>query len=304
MYNKSNFVEALSLELPASQIRIDEPLNLHTTFKIGGPADVYIMPDSVENLKKALELINTYNVPMFVIGNGSNLLAKDEGFPGAVVQVYKNMSNVSVEGLEVVADAGVSLAKLSGIIADSSLEGFEFASGIPGTLGGAVFMNAGAYGGEMKDVLLSIEVMDRTGKVFTIDAKDLRLGYRSSILQRKDWIVLSAKMHFGVGKPSEIKALMKDLNNRRKEKQPLDLPSAGSAFKRPEGYYAGKLIMDAGLRGYRVGDAAVSEKHCGFIVNLGQATSADILALVKHIENEVYSQFKVTLETELRLIEV
>lgn len=304
MYNKSSFIEALFSELPDSQIAIDEPLNLHTTFKIGGPADVYIKPDSAANLKKALDLIKAYNVPLFVIGNGSNLLAKDEGFPGAVIQVYKNMSNVLVEGLEVVADAGVSLAKLSGIIAESSLEGFEFASGIPGTLGGAVFMNAGAYGGEMKDILVSIEVMDREGQMFSVDAKDLELGYRTSILQNNDWIVLSAKMQFGVGKPSDIKALMKDLNNRRKEKQPLDLPSAGSAFKRPVGYYAGKLIMDAGLRGYRIGDAAVSEKHCGFIVNLGEATSADILALVEHVEDEVYSQFQVKLETELRMIEV
>jgi len=280
----------------------DELIANHTSIKIGGPADYFIKPQTVEILKSVLLYLKDKGIPFYIMGNGSNVFADDFGYKGAIIQIYKLMSDIQVEGQVVIAQSGVLLSKLASRIADKSLTGFEFASGIPGTLGGAVFMNAGAYDGEMKDVLLEVEVIDYEGHIMTIPAEELALGYRTSILQEKKLIALKARMKLSIGDEVAIRDKMKDLNQRRKDKQPLELPSAGSAFKRPTGYYAGKLIMDAGLSGYRVGGASVSTKHCGFIVNDRNATSEDLVKLIEHIKQVVYRKFNVILEPEIRLI--
>lgn len=285
------------------QILMNEPIRNHTSIKIGGPADYMVSPESVDDLISVLTYIKKTGLPYYIMGNGSNVFATDIGYRGAIIKVSNQMNHIHMEGCLVTAEAGVSLAKLATAIAKQGLTGFEFASGIPGTLGGAVFMNAGAYDGEMKDVLLSVKVIDEKGQIHIVAAKDLDLGYRHSIIQEKPWVVVEATMTFEIGDPAQIKAKMLDLNGRRKEKQPLDLPSAGSAFKRPEGYYAGKLIMDAGLSGYRIGGVSVSTKHCGFIVNDREGTADDLIKLIEYIKREVFSKFDVVLEPEMRLIQ-
>lgn len=285
------------------QILINEPIKNHTSIKIGGPADYLISPSSIEDFVAVLSYIKKASIPYYVMGNGSNIFASDVGYRGAIIKVSKKMDHIHIAGNTVRAEAGVSLAKLAGAIASKSLTGFEFASGIPGTLGGAVFMNAGAYGGEMKDVLDSVKVIDETGSILRVKADDLDLSYRHSLIQEKSWVVVEASMTFEIGDKDQIKAKMLDFNGRRKEKQPLDLPSAGSAFKRPVGYYAGKLIMDAGLSGYRVGGVSVSTKHCGFIVNDKNGTADDLVKLIEYIKSEVFRQFDVVLEPEMRRIQ-
>lgn len=285
-----------------TELLFDEPMKNHTSFKIGGPADLFFMPDSVESLKSMISYCKSEAVPFYIIGNGSNLLVADRGYRGVIIQIYRNMNHTSIEDGSVYAEAGILLVKLAKLIYDASLEGFEFASGIPGTLGGAVYMNAGAYGGEMKDVLVDATVVSRDGEIREVSCEDLELGYRHSVLMDQGDVVISANMKLAEGDPEKIKAKMDDLNQRRKDKQPIDKPSAGSTFKRPTGYYAGKLIMDAGLRGYQIGGARVSDKHCGFVINTGDATSADVMALIKHIQNEVMQQFEVALEPEVRMI--
>ncbi len=299
---KREIYELLLQIIGEDEICMDEPMKLHTSFKIGGPADFFVVPKQVEHLKQVIGLCNRIELPYYIMGNGSNLLVTDKGYRGLIIQISKNLSQINVDGNVVYAEAGVLLSRLSKTIYEESLEGFEFASGIPGTLGGAIYMNAGAYGGEMKDVLKSVEVMNGVGEVFTIYKEDLELGYRSSVLHSKAYIAISAQLEFEKGDKTSIKNLMDDLALRRKTKQPIEMPSAGSTFKRPEGHFAGKLIMDSGLRGYSIGGAQVSEKHCGFVVNTGEANYEDVIALMNHIRGVVSEKYQVDLEPEVRIL--
>ena len=279
-----------------------EAMSRHTTFKIGGPADYFLMPDKDTDVGRIVKICKESAIPYFILGNGSNLLVGDGGYRGAVIQIYKNMSAVTVEGTEITVQAGALLSSVAAAAKNAALTGFEFAGGIPGTMGGAVVMNAGAYGGEMKDVLTEVTVMDEEGEIVTLPADKLELGYRTSIIKTAGYIVLEAKLQLKEGNPEVIRETMKDLTIRRTTKQPLEYPSAGSTFKRPEGYFAGKLIMDAGLRGYQVGGAQVSEKHCGFVINKGDATAADICQLMRDVSDKVQAQFGVVLEPEVKMI--
>ena len=284
------------------RLYIDELMKKHTTFRVGGSADFYAVPANIEEIKGLVEYCLITDFPYYIIGNGSNLLVGDKGFRGLIIQVGKNMSDIVVEGNTVTAYAGALLSRVAKAVLDRELTGFEFAAGIPGTVGGAVRMNAGAYGGEMKDILVSADVLDNEGNVITLSNEELKLSYRSSVVSEKGYVVLKAVYELKEGNKDEIQAVMDDLKNRRVTKQPLEYPSAGSTFKRPEGYFAGKLIEDAGLRGYAVGGAQVSEKHCGFVVNKGDATAKDIVDLMDDVINKVKEQFGVTLEPEVRKI--
>ncbi|PHV71879.1 UDP-N-acetylenolpyruvoylglucosamine reductase [Sporanaerobium hydrogeniformans] len=288
--------------MPKENIRLNEPLKDYTSFKIGGPADALILPPSIEVLGKVIRACQRQQVPFYIIGNGSNLLVDDEGLEGIVIQLYRNFAKIEVEGNYLIASSGALLSKIATVALEHSLTGLEFAHGIPGTLGGAVAMNAGAYGGEMKDVLVSSLVMDQKGEIFSLSKEELELGYRTSKVQREGYIVLEATLELNPGEKKKIQECMKDLSGRRREKQPLDKPSAGSTFKRPEGHFAGKLIMDAGLRGYQIGGALVSEKHCGFIVNDGTATYKDVCMLIKAVQRIVGEKFGVQLEPEVRIL--
>lgn len=280
----------------------EEPMRAHTTFRIGGPADYFVTPESEEQVQAVIELSRREKIPYYILGNGSNLLVGDQGYRGMIIQIYKKMSEIQVEGNELHAQAGALLSKIAARALDASLTGFEFASGIPGTLGGAVMMNAGAYGGEMKHVLKSATVLTPEGEIQTLTLEELELGYRTSIVARKGYTVLSAVIALESGKQEEIRAYMEDLKERRVTKQPLEYASAGSTFKRPEGYFAGKLIQDSGLRGYSVGDAQISEKHSGFVINRGNATAAEVLSLIQHVQDTVEEKFGVRLETEVKRI--
>ena len=289
-------------EFGTDRVLLEEPMKLHTTFRIGGPAEVFVMPGNLEEVQRILEICRTEDLPYFILGNGSNLLVSDRGYRGVVIQLDRNFGEVKVEGTEIHASAGALLSTIAVAARRASLTGFEFAGGIPGTLGGAVVMNAGAYGGEMKDVLRKVMVMDQNGKVFEIPAEELQMGYRTSIIKTAGYIVLGAVLSLKEGNLEEIKMLTRKLSEQRTSKQPLEYPSAGSTFKRPEGYFAGKLIMDSGLRGYRVGGAQVSEKHCGFVINTGDATAEDVCGLMKHVTETVYAKFGVTLEPEVKFL--
>ena len=279
-----------------------EAMSRHTTFKIGGPADYFLMPDKGTDVGRIVKICKESGIPYFILGNGSNLLVGDGGYRGAVIQIYKNMSSVTVEGTEIIAQAGALLSSVAAAAKNASLTGFEFAGGIPGTMGGAVVMNAGAYGGERKDVLTEVTVMDDEGEIITLPADKLELGYRTSIIKTAGYIVLEAKLQLKEGDPEVIRETMKDLTIRRTTKQPLEYPSAGSTFKRPEGYFAGKLIMDSGLAGYQVGGAQVSEKHCGFVINAGGATARDVRTLMDDVRDVVYKKYGVTLEPEVKFL--
>ena len=279
-----------------------EAMSRHTTFKIGGPADYFLMPDKGEDVGRVIKICKEKEIPYFILGNGSNLLVGDGGYRGAVIQIYRNMSSVTVEGNEITAQAGALLSAVAAAAKNASLTGFEFAGGIPGTIGGAVVMNAGAYGGEMKDVLTEVTVMNAEGDIFTLPTEELELGYRTSIIKTAGYIVLEAKIRLKEGDPEVIRETMKDLTIRRTTKQPLEYPSAGSTFKRPEGYFAGKLIMDSGLAGYQVGGAQVSEKHCGFVINAGDATARDVRTLMDNVRDIVYKKYGVTLEPEVKFL--
>ena len=288
--------------LGEEKVRISEPMNRHTTFRIGGPADYFLLPSTAEEVKKILEICKEKELPYFILGNGSNLLVSDEGYCGVIIQLYRNYGGITVEGTNIRAGAGALLSQIASAAKNASLTGFEFAGGIPGTLGGAVVMNAGAYGGEMKDVLKEVTAMTEQGEIMTIPAEKLEMGYRTSLVKKAGYLVLEAVISLKAGDVEEIKAIMKDLTEKRVSKQPLEYPSAGSTFKRPEGYFAGKLIMDAGLRGYQVGGAQVSEKHCGFVINKGNATAADVCGLMKDVQEKVQEQFGVTLEPEVKFL--
>lgn len=288
--------------LGEDRVFTEEAMSQHTTFKIGGPADYFLVPDKGEDVGQIIKICREEEIPYFILGNGSNLLVGDGGYRGAVIQIYKNMSSVTVEGTEITAQAGTLLSAVAAAAKNASLTGFEFAGGIPGTIGGAVVMNAGAYGGEMKDVLTEVTVMNREGDIFTLPAEKLELGYRTSIIKTAGYIVLEAKIRLKEGDPEVIRETMKDLTIRRTTKQPLEYPSAGSTFKRPEGYFAGKLIMDSGLAGYQVGGAQVSEKHCGFVINAGGATAKDVRTLMDNVRDIVHEKYGVTLEPEVKFL--
>lgn len=288
--------------LGEDRVFTEEAMSQHTTFKIGGPADYFLVPDKGEDVGQIIKICREAEIPYFILGNGSNLLVGDGGYRGAVIQIYKNMSSVTVEGTEITAQAGTLLSAVAAAAKNASLTGFEFAGGIPGTIGGAVVMNAGAYGGEMKDVLTEVTVMDHEGDIFTLPAEKLELGYRTSIIKNAGYIVLEAKIRLKEGDPEVIRETMKDLTIRRTTKQPLEYPSAGSTFKRPEGYFAGKLIMDSGLAGYQVGGAQVSEKHCGFVINAGGATAKDVRTLMDNVRDIVHEKYGVTLEPEVKFL--
>ena len=282
-----------------SRYVLEEPMIRHTTFRIGGPARVFVSQGDERDLAAILLFCADKGIPYAFLGNGSNLLVSDRGFEGIIISMG-NWNGLHIEGKRMRAGAGVLLPRLSRKALDASLTGLEFACGIPGTIGGALVMNAGAYGREMKDVVRRVKVMTRDGSVKTLEAEALRLGYRTSVIPKEGYVVLEAELELAFGDPQAIRAEMEELSARRREKQPLEYPSAGSTFKRPPGYFAGKLIDDAGLRGLRVGDAQVSEKHCGFVVNRGNATAADVLSLCAQVRERVREAFGVELELEVR----
>ena len=279
-----------------------EPMARHTTFRIGGPADYFVELGSIEQIRAAIQVCREENLPWFVLGRGSNLLVSDKGYRGVILSIYKDFQKTEIQGETVTVQAGVLLTTLSGKVLDASLTGLEFASGIPGTIGGAVVMNAGAYGGEMKDIVRKVTVLDQDGEVRTLTCGEMQFGYRTSLAKKKGYIVLGAELTLKQGEKEKIREEMQTLKAKRIEKQPLEFPSAGSTFKRPEGYFAGKLIMDAGLRGAAVGGAQVSEKHCGFVVNTGNATAADVRELMRQVQEKVEEQFGVHLEPEVRFL--
>ena len=295
------FLTELENIMAGSGIFMEEPMKKHTTFRVGGPADVLVQPDETA-LAAILALCRQYHVSYSFIGNGSNLLVGDKGIRGVVIEMTEPMGNIEVQGTRITAQAGAMLSKIANTAASNGLGGMEFAAGIPGSVGGAVVMNAGAYGGEMKDIIEKVYVLDENGAQLELDRDALDLGYRHSCIPEKKYIVTKVVLELVPRNEAEIRSEMKELNEKRAEKQPLQYPSAGSTFKRPEGYFAGKLIMDAGLRGYQVGGAQVSEKHCGFVINKGDATAADICQLMRDVSDKVQAQFGVVLEPEVKMI--
>ena len=295
------FLTELQNVMGGSGIFMQEPMKKHTTFRVGGPADVLVQPDETA-LAAILALCRQYHVSYSFFGNGSNLLVGDKGIRGVVIEMTDPMGNIEVDGTKITAQAGTMLSKIANTAASNGLGGMEFAAGIPGSVGGAVVMNAGAYGREMKDIIEKVYVLDENGAQLELDRDALDLGYRHSCIPEKKYIVTKVVLELVPRNEAEIRSEMKELNEKRAEKQPLQYPSAGSTFKRPEGYFAGKLIMDAGLRGYQVGGAQVSEKHCGFVINKGDATAADICQLMRDVSDKVQAQFGVVLEPEVKMI--
>ena len=309
----SVFYEKLCLAAGDGRVRRDEPMAMHTTFRVGGPAAFFAEPEGEDALARVIRLCREEDIPFYILGNGSNLLISDQGYRGVMIRIGDGFSDLArlEEGVSapdcdvpvsIRAGAGLLLSRIASWAAKEGLAGLEFAAGIPGTLGGAVVMNAGDYGGEMKDVIRSVRTLGRDGRIQELSVKELRMGYRFSSVQERGDIVLGAVLGLRPGDRGDIQARMEDLAGRRREKQPLEYPSAGSAFKRPAGYFAGKLIEDAGLRGYRDGNAQVSEKHCGFVINRGGATAEEIRRLCGHVQKRVAECAGVHLETEIRMI--
>ena len=294
------FYNQLIQIIDKERVLLDEPMKKHTTFRVGGNADYFVMPKTTEEVKGVVALCQKENLPYYILGNGSNLLVGDIGYRGVIIQIYKEMNVITVDGDRICAQAGALLSKVGSVALEAELTGFEFAAGIPGTVGGAVVMNAGAYGGEMKDILASATVLTCDGEVLKLTNEELELGYRTSVIAKKNYIVLEAEYQLERGNKAAIRARMDELKLQRVTKQPLEYPSAGSTFKRPEGYFAGKLIQDAGLRGFQVGGAQVSEKHCGFVINKGEATAADIVELMRQVSEKVFQEFGVALEPEVK----
>lgn len=297
----NQLLEQLEQIVGKDGVRLAEPMSRHTTFRVGGPADVLVTPDR-NALAQVVALCKKEQTPYCIIGNGSNLLVGDGGIRGVVIETKGALNTLRADGERIVAGAGALLSQAASRAASQGLSGMEFAAGIPGTVGGAVVMNAGAYGGEMKDIIESVTVLDQDCREKVLSVEELELGYRSSSILKNGYIVLEAVFHLAAGDEAQIKARMQELAGQRMAKQPLEYPSAGSTFKRPEGYFAGKLIMDAGLRGYQVGGAQVAEKHCGFVINRGGATAADIVKLMEDVKCEVERQFHVTLEPEVKML--
>lgn len=288
--------------LPKDQLLVHEPMKNHTSFKIGGKADLIVLPSNADQIVDVIKYCNQMDVPIFVMGNGSNLLVGDRGIRGVVLKIAGSFNNVTIDGDRIDVETGILMSSLSHRALKESLSGLEFASGIPGTLGGALAMNAGAYGSEMKDLVVRVTAVDMQGNRVEFERDMLEFGYRTSRLQRERLIALEASLKLEDGDPAKIKETMTELMRRRREKQPLSYPSGGSVFKRPEGYYAGKLIQDAGLKGYRVGGAQVSTQHAGFIINTGDATCADVVGLIETIKDKVYREFGVKLSPEIKIV--
>ena len=282
-------------------ITVDSPMSEHIYFRVGGPSDILVTPVNEEQVVNTLKLCREYNVPYFILGNGSNILVKDGGISGVVIK-FNKLNKITTEGNCVTAQSGALLKDVSKAALENNLRGFEFACGIPGSIGGAVFMNAGAYDGEMAHVIKSARVIDENCNIKNLTKEELELGYRSSIVMKKGYVVIEATVELESGEYASIKDKIDDLTNRRESKQPLEYPSAGSTFKRPEGYFAGKLIQDSGLKGFSIGGAAVSEKHSGFVINKGGATAKDVLDVIAHVQKTVKENFDVELHTEVRII--
>ncbi len=299
---QENIINELSEICGLDAVLQNVSLKDYTSIKVGGNADVIVLPDSIEKIKDCITLLRKKNITYMIKGNGSNLVFSDEGFRGVIIEVCSKLSKIEVDGKYMVAEAGALLSQAANRALAHSLTGLEFASGIPGTVGGAAFMNAGAYDGDMSGVIVETLNLDREGNFVTLKGEEHGFSYRNSKIQQNDLICLRVTMKLQRGNPEEIRAKMKDLNARRREKQPLDMPSAGSVFKRPPGHYAGKLIQDCGLKGFSIGGAQVSEKHCGFIVNTGNATAKDIVDLISYIQKTVYEKTGVLLEPEVRII--
>ena len=300
--NKQFIYECLLNIIDENNIKIDEPMSKHISFKVGGPADILVRPNTEEELLEIVKLIKKENIPYLVIGNGSNLLVKDGGIRGIVIELSDNFSNFEIKGEKVYIQSGALLSIVGKAVLREELKGFEFAAGIPGTLGGALAMNAGAYGGEMKHIVESVRLMDMDGNIFELSNEEMKFDYRKSILTKENYIVLSAIIKLEKGNYDEIKAVMVDFTQRRVTKQPLSLPSAGSTFKRPVGNFAGKLIEDSGLKGLTLRGAQVSDKHCGFVVNLGNATAKDLLDLMYVVKSTVNAKYGVMLEEEVKIL--
>lgn len=298
-----NIVNEFCCIVGKENVEVNVPMSKYTTFKVGGPADYLVTPSTSEQIKEIIQSCNQYKIKYYILGNGSNVLVRDSGFNGVIIKLHKKFSNYKIDNKMITAQAGITLLQLAKVAGENSLSGLEFASGIPGTLGGAVTMNAGAYNREMSQVLLSAKVLDDKDEIRTLSLEQLELGYRTSIIIKNKYTLLEATMKLIEGDKQLIQNEVDELMNRRREKQPLDYPSAGSTFKRPTGYFAGKLIMDAGLSGYRIGDACVSPKHCGFIINLGHATANDIIELIDYIKNKVYEKYQVILEPEVKILD-
>ncbi len=285
--------------IPRERIIFHEPMSKHTTFRVGGEAECLITIQSEEELGKLIPYLNQIEQDYFILGNGSNLLVGDKGYRGIVLKFGEQMEQIQVEGTRITAKAGALLAQAAAVAKENSLTGLEFAAGIPGSIGGGVVMNAGAYDGEMKMVVESVRGMDSEGQILTLDNDTMEFGYRTSAIKYRPIVVLEVALQLSQGEKSQIAGRMEELAQLRKSKQPLEYPSAGSTFKRPEGYYAGKLIMDAGMRGYRIGGAQVSDKHCGFVINTGKATAADIREVIEEVQERVKERFHVSLEPEV-----
>lgn len=285
-----------------NSIFIDESMKKHISFKVGGPADVLVRPKTEDEIKDIFSFLSDNNIPFLVKGNGSNILIKDGGFRGVVIEIADNFSSFEIVGDDMIIQTGALLSSIGRAAMENNLTGFEFASGIPGTLGGALAMNAGAYGGEMKNIVKSVRLMDEKGKIVEFTNEEMEFGYRHSILSDRKMIAISAVISLKNGKFDEIKEKMEDLAYQRRTKQPLEYPSAGSTFKRPDGYFAGKLIQDSNLKGASVGGAMVSEKHSGFVINYNNATATDIINLIEHIKSTVYDQQGVRLEEEVKIL--
>lgn len=294
-------LEKIKTIFPSEDVLIHEPMKHHTTFRVGGDADCFLRVTQKEQIVETVKYLNSANIPYFVLGNGSNLLVSDKGYRGVILYLG-DYQGIEILGNAVIAKSGTLLSSIAQKVKTEGLTGLEFASGIPGTIGGGVTMNAGAYDGELKDIITSVEVVNTKGEIRSLDQKDLEFGYRTSLIKREPLIVLSVSMSLKKGDISEIESKMSEFAARRRQKQPLEYPSAGSTFKRPEGYFAGKLIMDAGLRGYSLGGAQVSEKHCGFVINKGNAKAADIYELMEEVSERVYNKFQVNLEPEVIML--
>lgn len=295
----SAVLETLQSFVPKENIHLQEPMAAHTTFRVGGPADCLIEMQNTEQIRKVQGYLRQIEIPFTVVGNGSNLLVSDGGYRGVILQIGGRMNEIAVEGDIIKAYAGASMARTAAAALEHGLTGLEFASGIPGTVGGGVVMNAGAYGGEMAQVVTEVMVLDRDGNLLTLDNGAMEFGYRSSTIRNQPFVVTEVHLKLEPGDPQCIRAKMEELAARRREKQPLEYSSAGSTFKRPEGYFAGELIMKAGLRGYQTGGARVSDKHCGFVINTGTAMAADIYDVICEVRQRVKERFGVELEPEV-----
>ncbi len=299
--------EKLATIVGGDNLLLNEMMSGHTTFKIGGPADYFVTPENVNQIVDVINIANEYNVSYAIIGNGSNIIVPDEGYRGIVILLYDKFNSMEFQAhgdgiWHITVEAGAMLGRIGNEFMKRSLTGFEFATGIPGTVGGAVVMNAGAYGGEIKDIIVNATVLTRENKIMVLSKGELELGYRTSIVPKKGYIVLSAEFELREGNAEEISDKVRDLAMRRREKQPLEYPSAGSTFKRPEGYFAGKLIADAGLKGFHIGGIEVSEKHAGFVINKGKGTATEFFSLIDYVCSKVYEQFVVELELEVKIL--